>query len=229
MIVEYFEAKSNIESMNISDELINAVKNKTIAVLTTVQFINLRNFLVKKLQGFCNIKDISMAHASTDNQLLGCSAFDSDKKKDIDLYVYLGDGLFHPKSLILEGFAEQVICVSPFDGSVNILTKKNVQGILKKKKIGLTNFLTKKNIGIIVTTKPGQFNLKLAEKLKRSNYFKDKNFYIFMFDTVDFNSLDDFNFIECWVNTACPRIGLDDSIKISKPIINIKDVFDLVN
>ncbi|MBU4283524.1 MAG: diphthamide synthesis protein, partial [Nanoarchaeota archaeon] len=86
----------------------------------------------------------------------------------------------------------------------------------------LIKFLSSKEIGVILTTKPGQEQLKEAFELK--NKFKDKNFYFLIFDTIDFNQLENFPFIECFVNTACPRIALDDSIKIGKAIINLEDI-----
>ena len=64
-----------------------------------------------------------------------------------------------------------------------------------------------KEIGIIVSTKPGQERLKKAFDLKKR--IKDKNCYIFAADTINPAEFDNFNFIECWINTACPRFADD--------------------
>jgi diphthamide biosynthesis enzyme Dph1/Dph2-like protein len=37
---------------------------------------------------------------------------------------------------------------------------------------------------------------------------------------------ENYPFIECWVNTACPRIGTDDIININQPMINLRDALD---
>ena len=66
--------------------------------------------------------------------------------------------------------------------------------------------------------KKGQGRMQDALKLKKE--LKDKNVFIFMFETLDFNSLENFPFIDVWVNTACPRI-MDDWEKINKPVVNI--------
>ena len=76
-----------------------------------------------------------------------------------------------------------------------------------KRKAQLIKFHSSKEIGIIVSTKPGQNKLEEAKKLK--NKFPDKNFYFILFDNIDYNQLENFNFIEAWVNTACPRIEED--------------------
>ena len=66
-------------------------------------------------------------------------------------------------------------------------------------------FLSSKNIGILVSIKPGQYNLKKAFALKKK--LRDKKCYIFLSDNIGAEQLENFPFIECWVNTACPRIA----------------------
>ena len=46
---------------------------------------------------------------------------------------------------------------------------------------------------------------------------------IFAFDTLDFNQIENFPFVQCWVNTACSRI-LDDYEKFPKPLVDISDI-----
>ena len=48
---------------------------------------------------------------------------------------------------------------------------------------------------------------------------KDKNYFIFAFDTLNISDLENFPFIDCWVNTACPRIADE-----RKNMINISDI-----
>ena len=36
---------------------------------------------------------------------------------------------------------------------------------------------------------------------------KDKKSYIFIADTINESEFENFPFIECWVNTACPRFA----------------------
>ena len=64
----------------------------------------------------------------------------------------------------------------------------------------------------------------MKRALELEQEYPDKEIYFFLDNTYDFNSLEDFPFIDVWVNTACPRIGFDDSIKISKPVVNLEEV-----
>ncbi|MEO2154873.1 MAG: diphthamide synthesis protein [Nanoarchaeota archaeon] len=83
------------------------------------------------------------------------------------------------------------------------------------------------NIGIIISLKPGQNNLYLAEKLKKILEKKGKNIYLFLFDNVE--NLEDFNFIELWINTACPRIKGKKIIQAYEVFNYLKTVGELEN
>ena len=76
-------------------------------------------------------------------------------------------------------------------------------------------------LGVLVSMKPGQNQFKRAVELKKT--LKDKEVYIFVSDTIDFSQLENFPFIECWVNTACNRI-MDDMDKFQKPLVDLADI-----
>jgi len=82
--------------------------------------------------------------------------------------------------------------------------------------------LNSKEVGVLVSTKPGQNQIKKAYELERK--YPDKNFYFLLFDTIDFTELENFPFIECFVNTACPRIAYDEAEKIGKAVANVDDL-----
>ena len=55
--------------------------------------------------------------------------------------------------------------------------------------------------------------------------FSDKKIYFFVDDTVSLNQLENFNFIDMWINTACPRIAIDDAEWFSRGVINLNDAY----
>jgi diphthamide biosynthesis enzyme Dph1/Dph2-like protein len=59
--------------------------------------------------------------------------------------------------------------------------------------------------------------MKLQEK------YPDKTFYYLLADVIDFSKLEDFPFLQAFVNTACPRI-IDDTEKVPRPMVNIEDL-----
>jgi len=194
-----------------------------IGLVTTVQFIG--QVKEVKLQLEKEGKKVFFGkgkYAAYQAQVLGCdvdSAVSIEKK--VDAFLYIGSGMFHPTAISLKT-KKDVFTFNPLTNKFNKIDGKDVERINKRKKGALIKFLSSKEIGVIVTTKPGQEQLKKAFELKSK--FKDKNFYFLIFNTIDFNQLENFPFIECFVNTACPRIALDDSIKLTKSIINLEDI-----
>jgi len=103
------------------------------------------------------------------------------------------------------------------------LDRKEIEQILKRQKGALLKFHASNNIGIIISTKPGQHFPNKADKLKEK--YPEKKFYIFVTDSLDFNEIENYPFIDVFVNTMCSRIALDDTNKIKKPIINADELF----
>jgi 2-(3-amino-3-carboxypropyl)histidine synthase len=194
-----------------------------IALFTTVQFIGCIPELKKKLED----KDkkvllLKPEHSKYEGQLLGCSIKKFDESgENFDAFLYIGDGLFHPKALMLKN-KKTVFIYNPFSKKGGIVEEKDVEALRKKQMGALSKFLTSKEIGVLITTKPGQSRIKQAYALKEK--YPDKKFYFLLSNTINFQELENYPFIECFVNTACPRIGYDDSEKIRKPILNIDEL-----
>ena len=97
----------------------------------------------------------------------------------------------------------------------------DVRALLKKYKGSLLKFFTSDTIGVIHTIKPGQEQFMASKILEKA--YPDKKFYHFIDNVVSFDQLENFNFIDVWVNTTCPRVGFDDQDKFRKGVINLTD------
>ena len=75
-----------------------------------------------------------------------------------------------------------------------------------------------KSFGILIGEKPGQMRRNLAIRMKRLLEAHGKKGYLLALDHVG-PELIDFYPVEAFVNTACPRIAIDDSTRYSKPLI----------
>ena len=209
---------------------------KTVGLYASIQFCNNLDKVKKQLKK-ASVKIITSKAKRThsEGQILGCDSYHNslnlpdNKLAEIDCYLYIGDGRFHPLALVYgqKGLAKknfkEVVCNDPIDNQLFLVDFDSVRGITTKYKSSLMKFLTAENIGIINTVKPGQEQLSTSYILEEK--YPDKNFYHFLDDNVSFDQLENFPFIEVWVNTACPRIGFDDQEKFAKGIININDAF----
>lgn len=191
-----------------------------IYLFTTVQFIDSVKPLKKQLEKAGKKVFITKSrHSFHQGQILGCGIEPLDAKTDAFLYV--GDGNFHPRALVIDN-KKTVFQYNPFNNKFSKLEIKDIESIKKKKKAALMKFLSSENIGVLISTKPGQNMLRQSFNLEED--FPEKNFYYILFNTIDFSQLENFPFIECFVNTACPRIGFEDIDKTNEPMINIDDI-----
>lgn len=167
----------------------------------------------RKVELFRGVHDVASG------QMLGCDIFKVGKP--VDAFLYVGDGLFHPTALLYEN-AQLVFYYNPLTGEITQLTEKDVQKIKNKKRAGLSLFYSAEKIGVLISTKPGQNNLPAALELKKRLEADGKQVFVFLSEMIDINQLNNFPFIECWVNTACPRI-IEDT---DAPMINLWDLRD---
>ena len=204
-------------------------KVKTVALFASVNFLKL-DTVKKQLKNF-KILTTKAKRTHVESQILGCDAYHDSFEKNIigeaDTILYVGDGLFHPKALLLsQKKVKPVVIWDPVNEKMNIITEEDIKKQLLKAKGNFTRYLAAETIGILVSTKPGQQYFNRAKELKEKLEKEGKKAYIFIDNTLQINLLENYPFIDAWVNTSCPRIGTDDITTIPQPLINIKEAFD---
>lgn len=215
------------------DEVFKNAKNKNIGIFSSVQFRNnldeVRKLLLEK-KGFTT-ETSKPLRTSIEGQMLGCDSYKDALKVDLDGldgFIYIGDGYFHPNALLLAQENEEeikpVILMNIVQQITEVIDGKHIEKYLKKKKACLAKFYSSDNIGVFVTTKWGQEYKDAALKLKQK--YPKKKFYYFVGDNFLDTEMENFPWVECWVNTACPRIGQDDILRHKKPVVNIKEIWN---
>ena len=161
------------------------------------------------------------------SQILGCDSYpdalnlEPRQLEQIEAFLYIGDGKFHPLALVYDSDKE-VICYNPITKQFQVLTKKDVEPVMRRYKGTLAKFHNAGNIGVLISLKPGQEFYKKSLELEKK--YPNKRFYYFVDNEVSFGQLENFNFIDVWVNTACPRIALDDSEMFRVGVVNLREV-----
>ena len=214
----FVEARYN-EKIELPDVFIDKLP-KSIALFMSVQFLTSLDGIKKQIEASGReVKLFKPKHCAYEGQLLGCS-IDSF---DADAFLYIGDGQFHPKALVIKN-NKPVFAYNPISKKDYMVSVDDVESLRKKTMGGISKFLMSENIGVLTSSKKGQYRIKDIDELRQK--YKDKNVYVFLFDTLDFGSLEDFNFIDIWVNASCPRI-IDDYDKFEKSLVNIGNILDL--
>jgi 2-(3-amino-3-carboxypropyl)histidine synthase len=155
-------------------------------------------------------------------QVLGCNLDNVSKARDkVDAFLLVGSGRFHGIG-IGKSSGKPVFVAEP-PGNVFEISKEEV---LKQERIRqsfLFDFEKARNIGLLVSTKRGQFNLKKALEAKKVLEESGKKPYVFLFETLVPEELLNFGKIDFWINFACPRIE-GDYLRFGKPVLNWEDV-----
>ncbi len=148
-------------------------------------------------------------------QVLGCNY--SGDNNSIGHYLFLGSGDFHPHGLVLHT-GKPLAILDPYTGEARELSLQIIERILRQR-FGLIMASDKaKSFGILIGEKPGQMRRNMALSLKRLLEKHGKKGYLLALEHVG-PELIDFYLVDAFVNTACPRIAIDDSVKYAKPLL----------
>lgn len=184
-----------------------------IGLVSSIQFLDGLPIIKSQLN---NIKKVIIG-----GQVLGCNVKNAEKIKDkVDGFLYVGDGKFHPLGVALST-KKPVFTFNPLNNNFSRVKKKEIDAYKRRRKSSLVKFLHAQTVGVIVSTKSGQYYplSKLDLIIKKINKkYPDKKFYTFIAETIDYNQLENFPFIGAWVNTVCPRI--EEDIRI----LNLEDI-----
>jgi len=225
MQVAFIEAKY-MGKIELDQKILKKLPDK-IGLVATVQFVNALEDAQRILENNHKLCYVSLGKQKHKGQVLGCDISSAVAIKDkVDAYLYIGTGDFHPIMVSFET-GKKVFCYNPISKSFYEV-RFDSEKLTQKKKGSLLKFLAAENIGILVSTKLGQQKFKEAYELKKKLVSQGKHAYILVSETLDFNEMENFNFVDCFVNTMCPRIGFDDRSKFTKPIINYKDISEQV-
>lgn len=217
----FIEAETTLK-INMSLEVIERLP-KELAIFTTIQFMPQLPEIKQAIEATGRtVKLLQGKHTRHPGQILGCEFLEYDAPA----FLFVGDGKFHPEAIMMQN-PKLVFQYDPFRESLEELDRAEIDKLIKQHRGAIMKFFASDIIGILVSTKPGQGFLKRAMEFKEKLNGK-KEVCIFICDTIDFTQLENFPFVQCWVNTACPRIALDDKQKFQKPVVNLDDVWEKV-
>ncbi len=208
----FIAAKLN-ESILLNEKQLKQLP-KDIALVTNIQHVHKLEELKKQIEATGRkTRIIKGFHSRQQGQMYGCD-FPADSSPAV---LFVGTGKFHPRGIF--GTGKEIYIYDPVNKNLSKADPKDAEREEAKKKAGYIRFLHATEIGVIISTKPGQMHNRAAEALKK--IYPDKNFYMLICDTIDFTELGNFTFVECFVNTACPRL-LEDYDKFPNPMVNIE-------
>ncbi|MCX6804070.1 MAG: diphthamide biosynthesis enzyme Dph2 [Candidatus Diapherotrites archaeon] len=211
---ERFEKICSILAEWMKDE-----KIKETGVVTTAQFLQYLPLLKEELSKYGIKITIGKGQRTENGQVLGCN-YSSAMVKPNSI-IYFGDGLFHPLG-IHYATKKAVIIANPITLEIKTLEEEKEE-FLKRRIMLIERAKQAKSYAILVSSKEGQNRITDELKIKKELESNRKNAKIYIMDFISNDALLGTK-AEAFINTACPRISIDDFMQYKKPIINKNEI-----
>ncbi len=226
MPVIYVNASIDIDvDMLIEAVLPSLQRYDIIGLATTVQHTHQLKEIVEKLteKGVSVFIGEGAGKTPLEAQILGCSYMTSIKiKNKVDAYLYIGGGRFHPTGIVMST-GKPVIVANPYNGQISEITEDDLMDVAKRRVAAITVAKSAHRFGILVSSKPGQNNLKKAIELQKKLRKQGKEAVIIYMDEIRPEHVNNYSEPEILVNTACPRIAIDGINGIDRPMLTINE------
>ncbi len=218
---EYFVDKVPGEAL--LDDLLEAIKDfKTIGLVTSVQYVKAFE-KVKKFLEARGKRVVTRKVLAHEGQVLGCNVAAAKSVEDsVDAFVFVGAGKFHALGVALE-VSKPVVLVDIELSEVTNLDRE-LKKFIKLLEWNKSALEEAKNVGLLVSWKKGQLNLKAVSLVKQKLENMGKKVYVLAFDNITPEKLEGLK-LDLLVNLACPRIGIDDLTRYKVPLINYTELF----
>jgi 2-(3-amino-3-carboxypropyl)histidine synthase len=152
-----------------------------------------------------------------EGQVLGCNITAStDIADQVDQFLYIGSGDFHPLSVAISS-DRPVLILDPMMDEVRDVTDLK-ERILRQRHGAIVRAEAAARFVILVSTKVGQMRMELAKQLRRLAEENGKRAEIVLLEEVHPDRLLPYD-ADAFVSTACPRIAIDDYLRYERPLL----------
>lgn len=226
--VVYIPARSNHEIIPVVEKAVSLLQGESVGLATTIQHLHKLPDATKLLEsrGF-NVHVPGRGPWSHERgQVLGCDYFGLKRiQSQVDSFLIIGS-YFHGLGAALS-VEKSTILADPYDGTVKVLDQDRDR-IIRQRYAMVDKARRAHNFGVIVSTKPGQSNPQIALSLLKQIEEAGKKAVILYADEIVPQKLLDFTDIDVFVDTACPRLALDDPERFPKPILTRDEILVVV-
>jgi 2-(3-amino-3-carboxypropyl)histidine synthase len=225
----YFDVKSKIDVIPVIKKVLPKLhKWLRIGLATTIQHVHILNDVKKFL-----LEHGKKVLIGTPNdlkylgQVIGCNYSSVNEiSKNVEAFLFIGGGCFHALGIGLSTLKPTIVA-DPFSNNV-FSVEKETQKILRQRFASINKAKGGKIFGVLIGKKTGQNNFELAISLKKLLEKDGRTVFLLLIGEITPVALSAFPKIDVFVNTACPRISLDDASKFRKPVLIPSETLVLV-
>lgn len=149
-------------------------------------------------------------------QALGCNYTGAEGiRASVDGFLFLGSGRFHPVGLAL-AVDRPVWSIDPFRGVLEAPIDR--ASLIARRQLAVAACRDAHRWGILVSAFVGQERMPTALALQEKARARGRVAEILLSDRIDPRDLEGRSF-DAYVNTACPRIAIDDGPTYPRPVL----------
>ncbi len=194
-----------------------------IGLATTVQHVQSLDFVREMLVRAGKTVEVGDAgRLPHPGQIIGCD-FSNVKSisEDADAFLFVGGGRFHAIGVAL-ATSKPTVVADPYAGTA-YLVENEVKKIIKQRYASIEEASRARLFGLFISYKPGQQRLDEAMKVKKAIENLGKACVLLAVHDIRPEVLMEFPSVDAYVNTACPRISLDEASRFNKPVITTRE------
>lgn len=226
----YVEARATVSVETVVEKALPLLEQvQTIGLVTTVQHVHTLDFVREIL--LRTGKAVVIGDAGRVNypgQVIGCDYSNAKSiANEIDAFLFVGGGRFHALGVALST-SKPTIVADPYEKTAYSIDEE-ARKILKQRWASIEEAKKAKTFAVLVGLKPGQKRLEKALTIKQNLEKTGKTAFLFAIKEITPEALMEFPTVDAYVNTACPRIALDDASKFQKPVLTLNEARVIVN
>jgi len=149
-------------------------------------------------------------------QALGCNYTSAEAiAREVEAFLFVGTGRFHPLGLAF-AVDRPVWSLDPLQKTLEPAIDRG--SLIRRRQLLVASVRDARRWGVLVSTFAGQSRMPMALSLQERARAHGRDAEILSFDRLDPRDLEG-RALDAYVNTACPRIALDDSPNYPKPVL----------
>ncbi len=213
--VIFLETRMKDDLRSVVEKAAQVLKSKRVGVTTTIQHVHKLGQVQEalKAKGIEGLLGPARGRVKHAGQVLGCS-YNTARSLDVEEYLFIGTGQFHPLGIAL-ATGKRVVVADPVAGEVSEI---DTDPTLRRRFGAISRAEEAKRFAILVSKKPGQKRMDVAQRLKALGEAKGREMFLVYLDNIEPDRLLNLG-AEAAVSTACPRVALDDAAKYKIPIL----------
>lgn len=225
----YVEAKAKI---NIKQTLAKAAPFleswNRIALVTTVQHVHQLDEAKRLLEAAGKTVLIGNADPTKyPGQLIGCDFGNAQSVSDkVEAFLFVGGGRFHAMGVAL-ATGKPTIITDPYE-ELAYPIQDDARRVIMQRWGNISEAKEAKSFGVLISLKSGQMRLNAALDIKERLERNGRNATLLAIREVTPSALMQFPSLDAFVNTACPRLSLDDSPNYGKPLLYLNEALVLL-